>query len=264
MISGEIEWLRLACAYALFLAPLFLFWYYRTGLIGTLLVAIARMTLQLLLVGLYLEFLFRLDHPFVNLLWVLVMLFVASGVIVRRSELSMRYFLFPVFAGLATALILTEGIVLSFILQRENLLEAAYVIPITGMILGNCLSGCIIALRSLYSSLEKDESLYFYALASGADRGEALFDFIRDAVKDAFQPLLASLATIGLIHLPGMMTGQILGGANPATAIQYQIMIMISVSAAMALSVFVAMSVSGRFVFDEFDILQTKARRNSK
>jgi putative ABC transport system permease protein len=116
--------------------------------------------------------------------------------------------------------------------------SARYLIPIGGMIMGNMLRGNIVSLDRFYHSLTQREEEYMYYISLGASRAEALRPFIREAMRPALSPYLATVATMGLVSLPGMMTGQILGGASPSVAIQYQMMIMIAIFVASTISTF--------------------------
>lgn len=92
--------------------------------------------------------------------------------------------------------------------------------------------------------MRTEKARYKYSLIAGATRSEALRPFISEALKISFAPTIASNATIGLIWLPGMMTGQILGGSDPMTAIKYQILIVISIFVGGVVTVFTALSLS--------------------
>jgi putative ABC transport system permease protein len=121
------------------------------------------------------------------------------------------------------------------------------------MILGNCLKSNVIGLQEFYYTLREQRDRYYFYLCSGAVRSEAIRPFFRQALHKAANPTLASIATIGLVSLPGMMTGQILGGSSPLVAIQYQIIIVLAIFAGTILSVFLAIWISNLYVFDELD-----------
>lgn len=251
--AKDIEWIYLLLGYLLLLLPISVLRYYRTGLIKPSLIAVARMTAQLFLVGLYLEFLFTLDNVWVNLLWVLLMVAFASLAVISRTSLRHKYYLIPVFWATALSLLVIVAYFFIVVIRLENYFEARYLIPITGMLLGNCLNSNIIGLNAYYSRLRLEQQLYRYALANGATRAEALQPFIRDALIKAFNPSIASMAVIGLVSLPGMMTGQILGGSDPGVAIKYQIMIMISIFTASMLTVILTIFFANKYAFDAYD-----------
>ncbi len=219
-------------------------------------IAIVRMTMQLFLVGLYLEFMFDYNNQLLNIAWVIIMIFIASTTVIRRSGLHYKQFLLPVLISGVTSIIITDAFFLGLVIQLDNFFDARYFIPITGMLIGNTLRTIIIALSSYYSNLREKIVFYRWHLANGASREEALHPFRRFALRNAFSPLIATTAIVGLISLPGMMTGQILGGSSPSVAIKYQVMLMITIFSSAVMSVFFTMILSDRFAFDKYDNLK--------
>lgn len=236
----DISPAQLAIAYLLLAIPLGIIVWQRIPMMGQTLIAVARMTLQLIFVGFYLQFIFDLNNPFVTGLWVLVMIGVADVSIVRGSNLRLKRLAGGLFLALLTGTLAPLLFFIFFVLQQQSASSAQYVIPICGMILGNCLRADIIGIRTFYDSLRKNEKIYQLFLAQGASLKEALSPFIRDACQAALAPTVATISTIGLVSLPGMMTGVILGGGNPMTAIKYQIAIMIAIFTGTALTVILA------------------------
>lgn len=254
----DIGWSDLALGFILLVIPFFILWYYKTGLLKPAVISVIRMTVQLLLVGLYLEYIFKLNNMWVNLAWVLIMVIIATATTVKRSELNRRLYLIPVFVSLAISLIIVDVYFLGFVIKLDNLFEAIYLIPITGMLLGNCIRTNILGLSSYYNKLQKEQILYKYALANGATIKEALFPYMRNSLRTSFAPTIATMAVVGLISLPGMMTGQILGGSSPTVAIKYQIMLMITIFVSSIMTVVLTIFISNRFIFDSFHNLRTK------
>jgi putative ABC transport system permease protein len=251
--ARDIAWIPFLWGYLLLLLPLFTLAYYRTGLVKSTCIAVVRMSVQLLLVGLYLEFIFKLNNGWINLLWILVMVVLTSLSIINRSRLTFKFFVGPVFWALGLSLIGVLTYFFLLVLRLAHYYEARYLLPITGMLLGNCMQSNIIGLNAYYSRLRQEQQLYRYALASGATRREALYPFMRDALVKAFNPAIASMAVLGLVSLPGMMTGQILGGSLPSVAIKYQIMIMMAILVCSLLSLILTIFLANRYAFDAFD-----------
>lgn len=237
----EITWPGLGVSYLLLLFPLAIFLYLGVDRAGRTLMAVARMTAQLLFVGFYLQVLFALNHPGVNLLWLLVMILVADGTVLSGCKLRVRLFAVPLFLAILLGTALPALLFTAGILRLDNPLEAQYLIPVGGMILGNCLRADVIGLQRFTEALKTRENQYLQALAQGAKRGEAVRPFLAEALRASLDPTLATMATIGLVSLPGMMTGVILAGTNPATAIRYQIAIMTAIFTGTALTVFLAL-----------------------
>lgn len=237
MQTTDIRIIGMIIVYSLLLIPLSIFLKFKINLIKNLLVASLRMTLQLFLVGLYLGYIFELNNIYINFLWLLVMLFIANRHILKSSNLSVSPFLFQsilsTFAGLF--IVLLPFIV--FVIKPTPLYDARYLIPVGGMILGNFLSVNIVSFTTYVSLLNNNKQELESYFCMGATLREATEPFMRESLKRAITPTITTITTIGLVSLPGMMTGQLLGGSFPMTAIKYQIAIMVAILVAATISV---------------------------
>lgn len=230
----------LAAGYLLLSVPLGVILWLRLPLLGPTLTAVARMTVQLLFVGFYLQFIFRLDNLWLTAAWVLVMVAVADISIVNGCGLRLSRVAGGLFLALLVGTLLPLFFLAFIVLREPAALSAQYIVPLGGMILGNCLRADIIGLRGFYTGLVAREKVFLLELSQGASLGEALYPFIRSACREALAPTIATISTIGLVALPGMMTGVILGGGSPLVAIRYQIAIMLAIFAGTALAVVLA------------------------
>jgi putative ABC transport system permease protein len=140
------------------------------------------------------------------------------------------------------------------ILKSKPIFDAKYFIPITGMILGNSLKSTIMSLNNFFNIFERSENEYIYSIGLGASRIEALKNYIKSSVSAVLKPAVADMATLGIVALPGMMTGQILGGSSPMKAVKYQIAIMILIFAAKIYNSVLLMYLSSYFFFDDYDM----------
>ena len=142
---------------------------------------------------------------------------------------------------------------------------AQYFIPIFGILMGNMLSSNVVALNAYYSGLKREQQLYRYLLGNGATRAEAQAPFIKQAIIKSFSPLIANIAVMGLVALPGTMIGQILGGSSPNVAIKYQMMIMVITFTASMLSLMITISLASRKSFDaNGKLLQVMVEKKEK
>lgn len=214
-------------------------------------VSVARMFVQLTLVGAYLEFVFSTNNLWLNLAWIAVMLGVGASAIVGKAKLPRKVLFTPVVSGLVIGLAPILFILCWLVVQPTPIYSAQYMIPLAGMLLGNSLSGNIVALQNLYTAFDERNEEYQVAIALGAPPLFAALPFMRAAMQKAFAPILASMATTGLVTLPGMMTGQILGGASPMVAIKYQMMILIAIFVMMSISVTLTLQFSLRRSINE-------------
>ena len=240
--------------FLLLIIPVWFLYYYKTGLVKDTIVAALRMTIQLFMIGFYLNYMFEWNYWWLNSLWVILMLIVASYTALNRTQLPLKRLIVPVCVAFFCAIVLIDFYFMGLVVQQSNLFDARYFIPISGMILGNMLSANVIALNAYYGQLERERTLYLYRLANGATGSEARAPFMREALKKSFNPTIASMAVMGLISLPGIMTGQILGGSSPNVAIKYQIMLMISIFSSSLISVLLTLYFTKRSTFDKYEM----------
>jgi len=260
----DIGTLNLALGYVLLIIPLAIMIWLKIPMVTETIVSIIRMTIQLLFVGFYLQVIFNLNNPWLNIAWVLVMIIVADVSIARGAGVRISRFAVPLFVSLLAGTALPLLFFVGPIMLLPNIMDAQYIIPIGGMILGNCLRADIIGLSTFYGSIRGREKVYLTTLAQGARFSEATLPFIRDAVRAALAPTVATMATIGLVALPGMMTGVILGGADPMTAIKYQIAIMIAIFSGTAVTVYLAIRLTARIGFNSSGMLDREIFRRSE
>jgi putative ABC transport system permease protein len=242
--------------YLLMLIPLAVFFYLQLGIILDTLLALVRMTVQLILVGLYLKYIFQLNNPFVSLAWLAVMLVVATISIINKAGLKRGPFFWRSLAGVAVSTLFVSGWFILVAIRPDPIYDARYLVPITGMILGNCLRSNVLSLERFYSGIHKNENEFMTYLMLGASLREATRPYLRDAIKAAVNPSIATMATMGIVSLPGMMTGQILGGELPITAIKYQIGIMICIFVAMSIAALMNILLSLSVAFDDYQRLR--------
>jgi len=240
----------------LLLIPLLVVWHFKLGLTKNLLVSTVRMAVQLVLIGFFLEYIFKYNNWIINLLWFLVMIVSAVFSVVKNSDLKLNHFIFPVLSSFIIANFFVVLYFNYFIVNLSFILDAKYMIAIGGMVLGNSLRSNVVGLGDFYKALRKDEQFYFYKLSLGATKYEALLHFAKMSFVAALNPTIATMATMGIVSLPGMMTGQILGGSVPLVAIKYQIAIMIAILASTVLSIGLSILFTVRYSFHKNGILK--------
>ncbi|WP_394144581.1 ABC transporter permease [Vibrio atypicus] len=242
----DISWPLLGLFSITLVIPLTINHHYQLGMAKESIISVLRMVVQLALVGLYLEYLFQLDSMGINLIWLLVMIAIGTSSIIGKAKLPLKALFVPVSLGLLVGLTPLLTLICLFIVQPTPFYNAQYLIPMAGMLLGNSLGGNIVALQNFFGALEERRSEYEAAISLGASVKYATLPFLRHAIQKSLAPTLASMATMGLVTLPGMMTGQILGGANPLIAIKYQLMIMIAIFVMMSISISINLNLTIR------------------
>ncbi|WP_425666594.1 ABC transporter permease [Vibrio tubiashii] len=240
----DISWSVLALFFSLLVIPLLISQHYKLKIGNEIIVSVTRMTLQLLMVGFYLQYLFQLNSLAINALWLLLMTLIGASAIVGKARLPKKALLLPVTIALTAGLFPMLAIISVLVIQPQPLYSAQYMIPLAGMLLGNSMSGNIVALQNVFTALDDRKSEYEAAISLGASPKYATLPFVQDAMRRSLAPTLATMSTTGLVTLPGMMTGQILGGASPLVAIKYQILIMVAILVMMSLSVMLSLQLA--------------------
>ncbi|EHD2235858.1 ABC transporter permease [Vibrio vulnificus] len=240
----DLTWGALLAFSSLLIIPLIISHFYQLAIAKEAMLSVGRMALQLILVGFYLEYLFTLNDWRINVLWLLVMLSVGASSIVSKAHLPQTQLLLPTLFGLAGGMLPILSVLLVGIITPTPWYHTQYMIPLAGMLLGNSLSGNIVALQNLFDCYRNRKNEYEAAIALGASPRYASLLFVRQAMQKSFAPILASMAATGLVTLPGMMTGQILGGASPMVAIKYQLIIMIAIFVTLTLSVAITLELA--------------------
>jgi len=211
----------------------------RLGLERRLAVAAARTVVQLWLIGLVLKWIFEADRWYIVIVLMLVMTLIAGGAAVRRTGRRYRgIWLDSVISMWASSwLILAVAIFAIVQVPQQGLswYQPQYTIPLLGMILGNTLNGISLGLDRLGEELAAKRDQVETLLALGATRWEAARAAIQQAVRTGMTPIINSMMVVGLVSLPGMMTGQLLENADPSEAVKYQIMIMFLIAAGTSL-----------------------------
>lgn len=248
----HIDYLHLVVGYLMLLIPIGFFYYFKVDLIKSSLIAVFRMSIQLILVGFYLESIFKINSAVINSLWVIAMIVIGVYTTIKRAKLKFKYFVLPLIFALSASMIIISIFFFEAVLELDNFFDARYFIPVAGMILGNAMNYNIMSLNAYFEGLIKDENLYYFLLVNSADTKSALRPFIRSAMSKALNPLIGTMMVMGVISLPGMMTGQILGGSLPTTAIKYQILIAVAIFCAGTLNLALSIIFSNRFVFDKY------------
>jgi putative ABC transport system permease protein len=218
----------------------------KLGLEKSLGIAALRTTGQLALIGLILEWVFALNRWYLVVPVLLVMLLAAARAAIARSERRFPGAYVAAFGSLVLASSLTAFSVTEVVIGVEPWYAPRYVIPLVGMLLGNALNGISLGLDRLLSDLVKKRRAVEARQALGATNWRAVLPWMRDAIRAGMVPIINSMMIVGLVSLPGMMTGQILAGADPANAVAYQILIMFMIAACTALGVIVLCLVAFR------------------
>ncbi|HFI0701329.1 TPA: iron export ABC transporter permease subunit FetB [Streptococcus suis] len=235
-MNVSVDNLSLALVFGLVLVAISISQKEKLGLTKDIFMAVVRTVLQLIFVGYILKFIFQASNVFLSLAMVLIILYNASVQANKRNPNSKKSLLHPFLALLASTGLTLTLLILSGAIQ----FIPSQVIPISGMLASNAMTAIGLSYRAMYKSFTDNRQQVLEKLSLGATVKLASQDILREAIKTGMQPTIDSAKTVGLVSLPGMMSGLIFAGVDPVHAIRYQIMVMFMLLSATSLASVIA------------------------
>ncbi|MEM7164253.1 MAG: iron export ABC transporter permease subunit FetB [Planctomycetota bacterium] len=218
-----------------------------------LVIAAVRTTVQLLLIGFVLRWLFAVQHPGWVLGLGLVMVLLAGREVHARQRRRVQG-IAGWFVGTGAMLVSSFVIsiyALTMVIEAEPWYAARYAIPLLGILLGNTMNGISLGTDRLTSLCWQQRAAIEQRLLLGQGRDEALRDIRQESMRAGLIPIINAMAAAGIVSLPGTMTGQLLAGAAPLDAVRYQILIMFLIAAGTGFGTLLAVWQTGNLLFDE-------------
>lgn len=217
-----------------------------------ILISTIRMTLQLILTGYILVYVFDNISPIFTVLIIIIMEVFAIHNIYKRTKLNLsskikRIIALSMIFGTLSSLLYF----LFIVIKVTPWYNPRYFIPIAGMIIGNSMTGISLGVGRLVNGIYTNKHLIESALMLGATPKMASKEIVDNAFDSAILPTINSMVGMGIVFLPGMMTGQILSGTSPVNAIEYQIAIMLGILGSVSLTVFLFVNLGYRTFFND-------------
>jgi putative ABC transport system permease protein len=208
----------------------------RLGLERSLLIASVRTILQLLLIGLVLQWVFQVEQVFIVIALLAIMTGIAGYTAFTRTSYAYTGMLLDTMVAVWASSWFVLAFAMVAVLQgSRSWHDPQYAVPLLGMILGNTLNGITLGLTGVLEGFRSGRDQVETLLTLGATRWEAARETIQKALTTAMTPIINSMMVVGIVSLPGMMTGQLLSGVAPIQAVKYQIVIMFLIASATAL-----------------------------
>jgi putative ABC transport system permease protein len=201
-------------------------------------IAVFRSVLQLSLLGYVLNFIFKNNYPLTFLGFYLVMILTATWTSVKRPSKSFKGIFGLSFIAIFLSSFLTGAYTLFLTIPQTPWYDVTNAIPLVGMILGNSLTGVSLSLDKFVLDLALRKNQIEDLLSIGASPFEVSKNFMGPAIISGMTPVLNTMMVVGIVSIPGMMTGQILAGASPVEASFYQLVIMLMICASNFISAF--------------------------
>lgn len=242
----------LALTGLLLLFPIIVSYKEKLHIIKDLLIATVRAIIQLIILGFLLHFIFGVNQTWLLIVFVLVIIINASWNTISRASPVMHHVFWisfvAIFVGVALPLV---GVVLTGAIE----FKPNEVIPIAGMLGSNGLIAINLAYQNLDREFVKEMSQIESKLALGANPKLSSKETIRNSVKTAIVPTIDSVKTYGIVSIPGMMTGLIIGGVEPLQAVKFQLMVVFIHTTATIMSALIATYLSYKQFFNHRDRL---------
>lgn len=254
MEENRMEIESLLIAYGLIVLALFISWHNKLTLEKEVVYGSLRATVQLVVVGFLLEVILKLDNKVYLTLILLAMTMIAAGISGKRGKK------IPQASGIAFIGIMIGSVITFAVLAVAGVIgpEAKYIIPLGGMIIGNSMNASSLALNRLIGELGHQRPRIETLLALGASARQASQWAVRQSVRSALIPVVDSMKVIGLVHLPGIMTGFIIAGGSPLEAVKYQLAIVFMIAGAASLTCMIVTLLAARRCFSsELQLLDT-------
>ena len=236
----EIGWIELVCAAGFMVVAALISWKFELGQTKNIAVSTVRCFLQLLACGFLLGYLFQLQTWWLVIVVLLCMVAAATQIATSRVKNSVRGLRVPVFASILLSSLVVLFIVVDGVVHANPWYNAREVIPIAGMIIGNAMSSTAVAIDRLFNDMDARQDEIFSLVALGATPREAAYPSIKASIGAGMTPTLATMSAAGIVSIPGMMTGQVLAGADPLAAAKYQILMLMVITAANAITIMMA------------------------
>jgi len=232
-MTTDISFLGLALASSLVLVAVALSMGQRLGLGRQILWASLRALLQLLIVGVVLAFLLQPGRSlWWSIAWVLLMLPFAADVVARSAPEVPRVRLLSLFAFGVTSLVIL-GLLFGLGIIP---LESRTLVPLAGMMIGNSMTATVLVAARIVAEFKEKRSLIEVRLALGFRASDAFRPYLRSALKTALVPQIETTKAVGIVFLPGAMTGLILAGVDPIEAVRVQVVVMYLVLGSVAVA----------------------------
>jgi len=227
--------------------PVFISYKDKLDLEKEIIFSMIRAIVQLLIVGYLLNFIFGLEKPIFTIILIIVMVFNAALNTRKKKEIIENQ-LFISFISILIGTSITLGVL---VLSKAIKFIPSEIIPVAGMVVSNSMVALSLAYKNLINSYKNNGTAVEIKLALGANTKDASQDIIRESIKLSIMPSIDSAKTLGIVSLPGMMTGLILGGASPLLAVKFQIMVTFMMVSSTSFSVMMATYLSYKKFFND-------------
>jgi putative ABC transport system permease protein len=251
-LSGNLHITGVSLTFVLIIIAIGLSYYQKLGVEKEIGVASVRTVIQLMIMGYILDYVLRIENLLVVITILICMILFGAYTSSKRSRQIEGVF-FISFISILFGVMISLGVVL---IANDISIKAQYVIPISSMIISTSMNANSLAMTRLQAEIHANKDQIEAALCLGATTKQASKNVIKNSIKAALIPSIDRAKTVGIVTLPGSMTGMIFAGISPLYAIKYQLLIECILIGAIAISVFISTLFTYRKFFTKDDSLK--------
>lgn len=232
----------------LLVIPLYLFYAIELKRLNTFIVSVVRMIVQLALVGMYMYWLFNENNVWLNLLWLLLMSGVTTGMVVQQARLSYKTAFLPLFISIFVSTLAISLYVIKLVMNVENPFIVCWFIPVNALFLSLSADIIGLVLREYYVGLVRFREHYYYKVGNGATWIQAVAPILRRALDRGYLSVSHHLSLTGLVVLPGLLLGLLMMGVDPWFAVVTTGVLLVATLAFQALAILLSVFLTHRVV----------------
>lgn len=223
----QLDWLQVFIIFCIGLVNAILVGLFSKTQSKVAVIATIRSLIQLLLLGFFLQIIFDNDNWWIKLLTLLLMIFNGSYTLKKRTIFKggnvFSYFVIMVISTF-------PGIILAYLLLGEEYFSRPFfLIPYIGMLIGNSLTGLTLGVNGLFEEILRSKKEIISKLSYNYSQKEAIKDVFKLSIKNGLTPILNTMLIVGIVSIPGLMTGQMMAGASPFLSARYQYFLIIAI-----------------------------------
>jgi len=247
----DILFWRTLLGLLLVILPIYVFFALKVKTLGTSLVVLLRMIIQMGLAGLYMHMLMLADSSLLNIMWLVLMTGLTAWMMVKRARLTTRLALLPVWGGVFVSVLLITLYLLLLVLHVEHLLYTQWLVPVSGILMAGITEAVTLGLREYFVGMVRFSDHYYYQLGNGASWLQAISPILKRAFERAFMRDFSRTAVMGFAVLPILFCALMMMGVDPLKAAVVTVVMAVATWATAVLTLILVVVISRGVIMDK-------------
>lgn len=232
----------------LLVIPLYLFYAIELKRLNTFIVSVVRMVVQLALVGMYMYWLFDQNNVWLNLLWLLLMSGVTTGMVIRQARLNYKAAFLPLFVSIFVSTLAISLYIIKLVMNIDEVFISRWFIPVNALFLSLSAETIGLVLREYYIGLVRFREHYYYKVGNGATWIQAIAPILRRALDRGYLAVSHQLSLTGLVVFPGVLLGLLMMAVDPWYAVVTTVVLLVATLAFQVLAILLSVFLTHRVV----------------